>query len=262
MDEDHAWFAITLDKLENAWVRRVTARHFASYVINARADTKWVTIEDVEAQAPVSEIGGYRRRVFYTAGQLTLFHRCRSEQGRRDFVVGFAAAGPNVFLDSSSTGSLDYSGPIESWASGVLYDNVRIRGNALRLVNRGTAGQGQGWAAANSVLWNSEATDIEVQSPPGATNQAYGCKGVVTGDGIVYDPRVMPYRDFYRGGAVQPRSLYLAQLAERLGPAALTAIEPRPIPVSADGARPLAVEEVSDSCRGRRRVPEPGRCTG
>ena len=67
--------------------------------------------------------------------------------------------------------------------------------------------RGVGWAAANSVLWNSEATDVEVQSPPGAVNQAYGCKGLVAGDGVVWDPRTMPYRDFYRGvagGASKP----------------------------------------------------------
>jgi hypothetical protein len=238
-DEDHAWYGISLDKVENAWVRRITALHFVGSAINVGADAKWLTIEDVAALQPVSEIGGCRRRAFVTAGQLTLFRRCRSEHGLHDFVTGFTAAGPNVFLESSASDALDYSGPLDSWASGVLYDNVRIRGNAIRLINRGTADQGAGWAAANCVLWNDEATDVEVHSPPGAVNQAYGCKGVVTGDGIVYDPRTMPYRDFYRGTAVAPRSLYLAQLGERLGPAAVAAIEPRAIPEEPAGARRL-----------------------
>jgi hypothetical protein len=39
----------------------------------------------------------------------------------------------------------------------------------------------------------------------------------------------MPYRDFYRGMPVEPRSLYLAQLAERLGPSAVDAIQPGPV---------------------------------
>ncbi len=239
-DEDHAWFAVSLDKVENAWVRQVTALHFVSYVVNAEADAIKLTVEDCDALDPVSEIGGYRRRVFYTAGQLTLFQRCRSRRGRRDFAVGHAAAGPNVFLDCSTEESLDYSGPLESWASGVLYDNVKVRGNAIRLINRDVAGQGAGWAAANSVLWNCEATDVEVHSPPGAYNQAYGCKGVVTGDGIVYDPRTMPFRDFYRGGAVEPSSLYRAQLAERLGAAAVERIGRRAI-TDFDGRRAAAV---------------------
>ena len=245
LDEDHAWVAVTVDKAEHAWVRDITALHFAGSVVNILDDARAVTVEDVDAREPVSEPGGYRRRVFYTSGQQTLFRRCRSERGLHDFVAGFAAAGPNVFLESTARDALDYSGPLESWASGVLYDNVIVRGNAIRLTNRGIADQGAGWAAANSVLWNSEATDIEVQSPPGATNQAYGCKGLVTGDGTVWDPRSMPYRDFYRGMPVEPRSLYLAQLAERLGQAAVEAVAPRPVSMAVTGARRLSEADVA-----------------
>ena len=143
----------------------------------------------MDALAPVSEPGGYRRRVFYTAGQQTLFRRCRSEHGLHDFVVGFAAAGPNVFLESSARDALDFSGPLESWASGVLYDNVdhpRQRAAPDQSRHRRS---GRRLGGGQLRLWNSEATDVEVQSPPGAVNQAYGCKGLVTGDGIVWDPR-------------------------------------------------------------------------
>lgn len=259
MDEDHAWTAVSLDAVEDAWVRQVVTEHFAGSAVYLGASARAVTVEDVEARAPVSEVGGYRRHVFYTSGQQTLFRRCRSERGRHDFAVGFTAAGPNVFLECTAQDALDDSGPIESWASGVLYDNVVVRGHALRLTNRGTAGQGQGWTAANSVLWNSEATDVEVQSPPGAVNQAYGCKGVVTGDGIVWDPRTMPYRDFYRGMPVAPRSLYLAQLEERLGVAGVAAAEARPAPVGAAGARQLADAEVDAFvARGRDTAPPAG----
>ena len=258
-DEDHAWEAVAIDKVEDAWVRQVVARHFAGAAVDIGVDARAITVEDVESLAPVSEVAGYRRRAFFTSGQLTLFRRCRSERARHDFGVGITAAGPNVFLESSSRESLDFSGPLESWASGVLYDNVVIRGNALRLTNRGTADQGQGWAAANSVLWNAEATDVEVQTPPGAVNQAYGCKGMVTGDGIVWDPRTMPFRDFYRGSPVEPRSLYLAQLAERLGRAAVEAIAPRVVPIGAEGARRLsALEAQGFADRGRTAANRPG----
>jgi len=244
MDEDHAWTAIAIDAIEDAWVRRVTALHFAGSAIDIGPGARRVTVEDVEALGPVSEPGGYRRRVFQTEGQLTLFRRCRSERGLHDFAAGFTAAGPNVFFESSAREALSYSGPLGSWASGVLYDNVIVRGNAIRLTNRGLADQGAGWAAANSLVWNSEATDIEAQSPPGAVNQAYGCKGMVTGDGTVWDPRTMPFRDFYRGSPVQPRSLYLAQLGERLGQAAVDATEPRPVPLDSRGARRLTAGDV------------------
>jgi hypothetical protein len=245
MDEDHAWFGISLDKVENAWVRRVSARHFVSYVVNVETGSRAVTVDDVEALEPVSEIGGYRRRVFYTAGQLTLFRRCHSEFGRHDFAVGFAAAGPNVFLECRSREALGESGPLESWASGVLYDNVVVRGHALRLGDRGVAGQGSGWAAANSVLWNCEATDVDVHNPPGAFNRAYGCKGVASGDGFVHEARAVPYRDFYRGLAVEPRSLYLAQLAERLGPESLSALDAPGPSLDRAGARMLTADDLA-----------------
>ena len=167
LDEDHAWDAVALDKVEDAWVRQVTAEHFVNHVVDVQRAARAVTVEDVEALDPVSEVGGWRRRVFHTEGELTLFQRCRSRAGKHDFVAGHAAAGPNVFLDSSTDGSLDFSGPLGSWASGVLYDNVVVRGNAVRLLNRGVDDQGAGWAAANSIVWNAEATDIEVHSSAG-----------------------------------------------------------------------------------------------
>ncbi len=217
MDEEHAWNCIALDKVENAWVRQITARHFVGYVINVQTDAKWITVEDCAAQDPVSELANYRRRVFAIGGQLTLVQRCTSDHGLRDFTTGFTATGPNVFLQCRATHALDYSGPVESWASGLLYDSVIIRGNALRLVNAGVDDGGSGWTAANSILWNCEATDIQVQSPPGALNRAYGCRGDVTDDWITADAGDAALRDIGRGNPLKPASLYLAQLAERKG---------------------------------------------
>ena len=131
MDEDHSWYAISLDSVENAWVRRVAALHFVGSAINAGSRTKWLTVEDVDALAPVSEPGGFRRRAFYTAGQQTLFRRCRSERGLHDFVVGFAAAGPNVFLESSARDALDFiqttanSLPRARWRGGSRMPDAR-----------------------------------------------------------------------------------------------------------------------------------------
>ncbi len=217
VDEEHAWCCVSLDTVENAWVRQLTAQHFVGYVVITHPDSRCVTIEDCSAQSPVSEIAGYRRRVFSIGGELTLVQRCDSTQGLHDFTTGFAAAGPNVFLQCRATNALDYSGPLESWASGILYDNVFIRGNALRFNNREANGQGAGWTAANSVFWNCESTDLQVQSPPGAQNFAFGCKGIIVDDSLNFDPRLMPLHDFVGSGARKPDSLYLQQLADRKG---------------------------------------------
>ena len=243
-DEEHAWVCVALDKVENAWVRQLTAQHFVSYVIHAQTDSRALTIEDCTALAPVSELAAYRRRVFSISGQLTLVQRCTSEYGLRDFTTGFTAAGPNVFLQCRATDALDWSGPSESWASGVLYDNVIIRGNALRFLNRGAAGQGAGWTTANSLLWNCESTEIQIQSPPGAPNQAYGSKGFIVDDSLIYDARTMPFQSFVKGSAAKPESLYLAQLAERRGPDAPARLARAAISLSAAGARALAASDV------------------
>ncbi len=243
-DEEHAWGAIALDKVEHAWVRQVTALHFVGSVVNAQADSKAVTIEDCTALAPVSEMAAYRRRVFAIAGQLTLVQRCTSEQGLRDFTTGFVAPGPNVFLQCRANDAQGYSGTSESWASGVLYDNVIIRGDALRLLNRQATGQGAGWTAANSIIWNCEATELQVHSAPGAVNHVVGSKGLITEDSLKYDPRWMPLQSLVKGSAQQPTSLYLAQLAERVGADAPAKLARATLPVAADGARALSAREV------------------
>ena len=132
-DEEHAWMGVALDNVEDAWVRDVTARHFAGSAVRVGARARRVTVEDCLSTAPVSEVGGYRRQSFLVEGQQVLVRRCRGEMGTNDFAVGFAAAGPNVFIDCEADGSLGASGSFESWASGVLYERVRIRAAALRL---------------------------------------------------------------------------------------------------------------------------------
>ena len=109
---------------------------------------------------PVSEIAGWRRQSFSTQGQQTLFLRCWADEGRQDFCVGHCAPGPNAFVNCVAARTYGDSGPMESWASGVLYDNVRIDGGSLLLENRWTSPPGAGWSAANCVLWNVQAAKI------------------------------------------------------------------------------------------------------
>ena len=244
MDEDHSWFGVAIDNVEDSWVRDVAAEGFVSSVVDLGATSRRITVQDVSGSDPVSELGGLRRRVFYTAGQQTLFVRCHSRDGIHDFGLGHAAAGPNVFLDCVSEDANGDSGTLESWATGALFDRVKVRGDALNLTHRGRDGQGVGWSAANSILWNCEATDVEVRNPPGAPNAAIGCRGELTGDGALEDPRVQPGRDFHRAQPQTPASLYRAQLEARLGASALTALEPSPAPAAAPSTPRLSKAEV------------------
>src|SRR5208337_2904766 len=158
--------------------------HFAGSAVAIYESCRGVTVEDCLSMAPVSEEAGARRNTFFTMGQQTLFMRCWAEHGNHDFSVGHCAAGPNAIVQCEATLPFGDSGPIESWASGVLYDNVRIDGNGLSLANRGSAGEGAGWAAANSVLWQCSASLVRCENPPTAQNWAFGCWGEFAGNGI------------------------------------------------------------------------------
>src|SRR6185437_15787593 len=169
-DEDHSWIGIALDHVEDAWVRRVTFRGFAGSAVRVGPRARRVTIETCRAEKPVSETAGYRRQNFLVEGQQALVRDCVSEAGMNDFAVGLLAAGPNVFLNDAATGSLGPSGAFESWASGVLYENVKIGGSGIRLTNDGSRAQGGGWTAANSVIWNCEGDFLDAKGPDGAEN--------------------------------------------------------------------------------------------
>jgi hypothetical protein len=169
-DEQHSWIAVALDRVEDAWARGIVARHFAGSAIRVGPRARRVTLEACRSEAPVSEPGGYRRQSFLVEGQQVLVRHCWSEQGMNDFAVGLLAGGPNVFLDSTASGALGPSGSFESWASGVLYERVRIEGSGIRLTFDGSRSQGGGWTAANSVVWNCDTRDIEARGPEGADN--------------------------------------------------------------------------------------------
>ena len=167
-DEEHAWIAIALDQVEDAWVRQVTARHFVSSAVRVGHRARRVTVESCRSEKPVSEIAGYRRQSFIVCGQQILVQRCTTEAG--NFTAGFCAAGPNVFRDCESTGALEPRGTQESWACGVLFERVRIHGAALRLACETSLTQGAGWTAANSVVDDCEASEIVVQGHDSAPN--------------------------------------------------------------------------------------------
>lgn len=226
-DEEHSWMAVTLENVEDAWVWGVTAAHFASSAVSIWESCSRITVEDCASLAPVSEIGGYRRHSFYTAGQQTLFLRCRAEEGRHDFAVGWLAPGPNAFVRCEAREAHSFSGAIESWATGALFDNVTMDGGGLQLDNRELWDNGVGWSAANSVVWQSTTPVIIARTPPGAQNWVIGCWAQFAGNANWRAPNEF----------VKPDSLYEAQLAERIGPeAAKAALQPRAIPISDTGA--------------------------
>ncbi len=210
-DEDHRWMGISIENATNVWVRSMQFKHFAGSAVYVLSTSSKVTVQDCLSLAPVSEIGGQRRYTFYTKGQQILFQRLYSEKGYHDFAVGYLAAGPNAFVQCQAIEPHSFSGAVDSWASGVLFDVIDIDAQALRFANRGQDGQGAGWAAANSVFWQCSAALVECFQPPTAQNWAFGVWAQFQGDGF-WDQS---------NEHIKPRSLYYAQLQERLGAKAI-----------------------------------------
>jgi hypothetical protein len=233
-DEAHRWMAVTMENVSDAWVRQVVFEHFAGSAVAVWETAKRVTVEDCKSLAPVSEIGGQRRNTFWTVGQQTLFQRLYAEGGYHDFAVGFCAAGPNAFVQCESSRPFSFSGGIESWASGVLFDIVNVDGQALSLFNRSLDAQGAGWNAANSVLWQCSASRIDCYAPPTANNWAFGAWAQFAGNGYWEESN----------SHVQPRSLYYAQLADRLGERAASRANLLPVGSEPSSSPPVAVAAV------------------
>jgi hypothetical protein len=212
-DENHHWLLININNARNVWVRHVSALHFARGLARANTGAKWVTVQDCESWEPVSFCGGGRRFVYQLNGQLSLAQRCISDKGRHSFVLGGSQASGNVFLDCTATIPYNASEPHGSWVNGTLFDNVKAP-----LTARWWKEIPMGWAGANTVFWNCEGQFL-IQKPPTAQNFAFGHTGI---HATVFNTH---YQDLTKQDGyieswdrhVTPRSLYLAQLRDRLG---------------------------------------------
>ncbi len=220
IDQANAGWAVTIGLAENCWVREVTGLHFAGGTVAINEPSIRITVEDCANLDPVSTITGGRRYSFPINGQQVLVQRCYSRKGRHDFITGYQCMGTNVYLDCFAEKSYDDSGPHNCWSTGILYDSITA--DDLLVQDRDYLGTGQGWAGANHVLWNCTAT-IVCQNPPTANNWAIGCKGTLGNPVAKVPPRVQGNFDSWQT-AVATRSLYLRQLSDRLGTAAVNNI--------------------------------------
>jgi hypothetical protein len=220
---------LQLTAVMNAWVRDVVADEFTNGMV-IDGSSKWVTLEDstVERTAPIDGDAGYPFD-YSVDGTGSLVQRCvASGNNVFSYATQDRASGPNVVLNLTVKGTPINLQPHQRWATGLLLDGISTPTGGIGLMNRGWDGSGHGWAIGFGVLWNGMASDLLIQQPPGAQNWAIGSTGTLQHaaapgsaagaaalpEGIIDSPAI----------AVTPRSLYLQQLCERLGPAAVHAI--------------------------------------
>ncbi|MCE9615396.1 MAG: hypothetical protein K8T26_14085 [Lentisphaerae bacterium] len=210
---DTGGIAVQLANVEDAWVRHVTAvRHIYSCAM-VTFGARRVTVQDCAYLDPIGPIKGGYRYGFNVNGQQALIQRCYARNGRHDFVMHNMGRGPNVFLDCLAEKANGDSGPHHRWSVATLFDNVAIEGNGLTAKNAGTRGTGHGWTGAQMVFWNCRADYLNIQDPPTAQNYCIGCKGKKSSGSL---KEADGHWESHRT-RVEPRSLYLVQLKERLG---------------------------------------------
>lgn len=225
LTEEHAEDAITFTGTEDSWIRDSTMKHFWHAGVQWEGSTRG-TAERCRAVEPHSIVTGSRRYNFSMyQSQLILVRDSFADRARHAYVCnGTSLDSGIVFLNCISDRALTSSEGHRRWSTGLLYDSLvatnRQTTDILGLYNRGTYGTGHGWSAAHSVAWNCNASSggrIWIQRPPTAQNYGIGCTGNVTGTGPFAGPA--GHIEGTNQAGLEPRSLYLAQLAQRLADA-------------------------------------------
>jgi hypothetical protein len=211
-----------MDAVIDSWASDIAVQETQNS-ITVGAAAKRVTLDGIHIVHTLTHSGAAAPADFSLSGTQILLNRCSvSGQGTWPVVTQATVTGPIVVLNFSS----DERGvaPHQRWATGLLVDGAKLANSTERtpgiaFSNRKTAGSGHGWDIGWSVAWNVTSPFLLVEQPPGAMNWWIGCTGKpvsVTGaPSGIFDSADRP---------VAPASLYLEQLRERLGDAALANI--------------------------------------
>jgi hypothetical protein len=208
---------VRLGALVDSWLSDVALHNFTNGVWPS-ATVKRLTLERVVVtHDPTTYVTSLAPFDFWLDSTETLIDRCSSSGGNKIWYLATQddARGPNVVLNFTGSGTSSHLTAHQRWATGTLVDGGNVRGG-LSFGNNGILGDGEGWSMGWGVFWNVTG-DALVQAPPGGTNWAIGCTGTApTAAGLgVYESPDAP---------VRMKSLYLAQLCERLGPTAVANI--------------------------------------
>jgi hypothetical protein len=211
--ENHSWDAVSFDKVENGWVKNVSAKYFAYACVHLNPWAKNISVLDCNCSDHKSVITGGRRYSFCNEGQQNLFISCHASDGRHDFVTQARTNGPNVFYNCTAKRTHADIGPHHRWSTGTLYDNIVTDGE-INIQDRGNMGSGHGWVGATQVVWNCTVRRAAVQSPwANGKNYCIGMKGEKV-PGHFKDRPEAEWEGLNKDG-LEPQSLYMAQVNAR-----------------------------------------------
>ncbi len=209
---------------DDCWIKDIYAEETMNTTILAG---KRITVEKVIVKHTYPNLGASKPTDFSIEGSQNLIDRCRVTGDNEYFVwTGSLEPGPNVILNSTFNGHGSRIQPHQRWSTGLLVDNCRVPEGGIDFMNRGVAGSGHGWTMGWAVAWNCTAKTYVIQNPPGVINWAIGCIGKREQTARLFDSTPILAEGIFDsyGKHVDPPSLYLAQLNERLGKQALNNI--------------------------------------
>lgn len=221
-----AFGGIVIRDLVNGWLRSVVLFDTTNGM-SVNAGSARITFLKCSVVQQVAVTSHAKPADFACNGSQILYDRCTgSGNSTFYFVTQAGKQGPVVLLNCRFLGNGAIE-PHQRWSTGLLIDNCKVPDGGIDLMNRGEMGSGHGWAIGWAVVWNSAAKTLGMNQPPGAYIWSIGDRGLQTDppfpvfDGDLQRPQLPPATIDSPGKPVQPRSLYLAQLKERLGEAAL-----------------------------------------
>jgi hypothetical protein len=219
--------AMEINAAADSWVRNV-AMIDTTEGIRMDNNSERITLTRVDVEQSTTVTSAARPFDFAINGTQVLVDRAT---GSGDKVTYFATEprqqGPVVILNSVFHGDGNLE-PHQRWSTGLLVDNCSVPDGGIHLINRGIMGSGHGWTIGWGVVWNSTAGNFILQQAPGTLTWAMGNRGPLKSQampdgngGRVHGTPLPSGIVESQGKPVTPQSLYLSQLAERLGPGAL-----------------------------------------
>jgi len=211
--------AINISSIIDSWVRDIAIQDGINSVVVSQS-AKRCTMSDINIIRTLN-ITGDPPADYTVTGTQILMNKCSSNGNDVwPFVTQNEGTGPIVALNffTAETRGME---PHQRWSVGLLADNCSAPNapsgeQGIAFFNRATDGSGHGWTMGWAVAWNDVTPYFLVTAAPGTEDWVIGGIGTQTSksgqNNGIYD---------HFGSIVTPHSLYLEQLRERLGGAAV-----------------------------------------
>ncbi len=286
---NHQSWLIDITRIRNSWIRNVSSyqpnvNSAGSHMLSNGIildECRGVTLESVHLKSAQYGGGGGNGYGFRIQSNEILLTDCSAETFRHGFVISFMRASGIVIhrsLDADSRKCTGVTGRLRTGSSGsdfhmwfspsCLIDDMTMHNSLYRIVHRLGVANDHNAVTAHSVVWNIRAMGNRFPLAVATSQTRYGYVIGTSGDrpDVRYQPpdnwafrydvggiRSAPVdivEGIGQGATLQPQSLYLDQLARRLGDD--SGVDPEPV----EPLIPLKVASVTASDHQDPNVPE------